>query len=127
MRNVLPLLLVLLAAMVATAGFIDGRKKGNDQLVLQHSTGLAGVQKYLPAGAHIGFVCTRNDAPTYAACRYVLAPVYLGYRVSLPTDTLLVVNERENGDSLMQQMVASHKLLWQNTYLGYNYYLIAKQ
>jgi hypothetical protein len=126
MKNLLPLILVMFAALVATSGFIDANRKGDNQLVSQHSKGLSGIQQFLPAGARISFVCNGNDAPLYAACRYVLSPAYLGYRVSLPTDTMLLVNERDKGDSLVQRWVTGSTVLWQKAHLGYDYYLIVK-
>lgn len=127
MKNLLPLLLVLFAALVATTGFSDVNRKGGIQPVLQHSAGLAGVQYHVAKGRHVGFACSGDDATVYTACRYVLAPMYIPYRKTLPTDTLLVVNERDKGDSLVRQLVSGHRVLWQNAHLGYDYYLICNE
>jgi hypothetical protein len=124
MKGTVVLLVIAIAVAISTllhAGKMGQSTEQMDKLRMA----LAPAARIIPQGAHIQFATEPGNIELYTQARFIMAPTLLQpVDSTFAFDTLLAIQYKLGGDTLLAQRVQSYSRLWQHTDDRYIYTII---
>ena len=123
--------LILIAASLAVSVALQSSKttsgSADDNEIERISKAMAGVAPLIPEGSAISFRGEPGQYAPYIQARYLLAPRAMNIPAAdTNPDTLLAIQYIYSGDSALQHVVDSRRLVWEQKDDRYRYTLTVK-